>query len=176
MIGSESVPALPRSLVVGGHDRLLRARVAELADREARMGTLRSGDRVQDGTDLVDRLLLVAADLELDECGVPVLRDLGRVSGLERRADVADVRDFRDARDDVRDRRIEGGCRHVASRLWIRTRSRRGLLEARLEDPVHAAGLARPCRSRRCSSCRPMPPSPKATRTKASQPNVAVFQ
>ena len=141
------------------------------------MGTLRSGDRVQDGTDLVDSLVLVAADLELDQCGVPVLRSVGRVSGLERRADVAERprlgdRARRHPRSPHRRRIVPTRC----ERLWIKTLS--------------AAGCSKP--ASRIRSIRPdspgpaefgsmffvptAPPSPKATRTKASQPNVAVFQ
>ena len=100
---------LAEVLLVGGHDSLLSTRVAELADREGRMGALGGSDGVEDRADLVDRLLLVAADRELDEGGTAILRDLARVRGVERRADVTDGRHLRDARDNVRDRRIEGG-------------------------------------------------------------------
>ena len=150
VIGSESVPALPRSFAVRRLDALLRARVAELADEEARMGALRRGDAVEDGVDLVDRLVLVAADLELDERRVPVLRDR-RLA-----ADVLDGRDLRDARDDVRDRGREGGIARPQRAALDQDALGGGLLEAGVEDPVHAAGLARPgaC-SGRCSSCRP---------------------
>ena len=76
----------------GGVDRFGRARAAELADEEARMGALRVGDALQDRAELVHRLGAVAADLELDERGMPALRDLARVGRIERRADVLDGR------------------------------------------------------------------------------------
>ena len=102
---------------------------------------------VEDRGDLVDGLVLVAADVELDERGVPVLGDLVCVAGCERRADVLDVRDLRDAGDDVRDRSVEGGRAH-ASRAALDEDVLGGLrLEAGIEDPVHATRLARPGRA-----------------------------
>ena len=60
----------------GGVDRLGRARTAELTDEEARMGTLRVGDALEDRAELVHRLGAVASDLELDERGMTALCDL----------------------------------------------------------------------------------------------------
>src|ERR671937_358410 len=57
-------------------DRLLRARVAELADEEARVGGLRVVDAIQDRADLVAGIVLVAPNVELHERGALVLRDL----------------------------------------------------------------------------------------------------
>ena len=107
------------------------------------MGALRGCNGVENGIDLVDCLVLGAADLELDERRAPVLRDVVRVAWCERRADVADVRELRDPRDDVRDRGVEGGCA-CASRTALDQDVLGGrLLEAGLENPIHAAGLAR---------------------------------
>ena len=127
------------------------------------MGALGGGDRVEDRVDLVGRLVLVAADLELDERGVSVLRDLARVAGVERRADVLDGLELRDAGDDVLDRGLEG-------RIARRER-------AALDRTLSPAGCLKP--ASRILSMRPdspgpavfgsmvfvptMPPSPKAT-------------
>ncbi len=67
-----------------GVDPVRRARIAELADEEVRMGALRRGDAVEHRLDLVGRLVLVALDLEFDERGVPAARDLTGVAGFER--------------------------------------------------------------------------------------------
>ena len=88
------------------------ARVAELADKELRVGALGLGDFVEDGDDLVDCLVGVAADLELDERRVPVLRDLiAALPGGERRPDMLNSLQLGDAADDVLDR---GGERWIA--------------------------------------------------------------
>ena len=161
---------LAEVVAVRGLDALLRAGVAELADCEARVGALRGGDRVEDRLDLVDCLVLVAADLEVDERGVSVLGDRAA-------PDVLHGRQLRDARRHVVDRCGEGRRRRPrAERLWIRTLSSRGLLEAGVEDLVHAARLARARRVGSMFFMPTRPPSPKATTTKASQPKVAVFQ
>ena len=94
---------LAQIVAVRGFDRLDPARVPELSDEEARVSALGSGDAVQDRPDLVDRLGLVAADLELDERRMPVRRDPRGIRRSERRVDVADVRRSRDARDDILD-------------------------------------------------------------------------
>ena len=62
--------------------------MAELADEEAGMGTLRVGGGAEDRVELVVRIVLVASDLELDQGGMPALRDLTRVACVERRAEV----------------------------------------------------------------------------------------
>src|SRR4029079_214084 len=62
----------------------------------------------------------------------------------ERRADIANVRDPRNVGDDVRDRGVEGGVTETRGATLDQDVLRRRLLEAVLEDPVHAAGLARP--------------------------------
>ena len=91
MIGSDSMPAFARSSPNVVSVPLTRAGVAELADEELRVSLLSLGDAVEDGLDLVDRLVLVAADLEVDERRVTVLRDLAA-------ADVLHGRHRRDAR------------------------------------------------------------------------------
>ena len=94
VIGSESSSGLAEVVAVRGLDALLGARVAELADREARMGALARRRPRQGRLDLVDRLVLVAADAEVDERGVAVLRDRAAM-------DVLHGCDAGDARDDV---------------------------------------------------------------------------
>ena len=50
-------------------ERVVGARVAELADEELRVGRLSRRDSGEDRLDLVDRVVRVAADLEVDERG-----------------------------------------------------------------------------------------------------------
>ena len=134
-------------------------------------------DSVENRADLVHRLVGVAADLELDERRVPVWRDLARVVRVERRANVLDRVERLEPRDDVRDRGREGRVARSQRVALDQDALAGGLLEARVEDPVHPTGLARPRRrSGRSIFVPASPPSAKATRTNASQPNVAVFQ
>ena len=84
-------PCLAEILAVLVDDRLRSAGVAHLADEEAGMGSLGRRDGVDDGADLVRRLVDLAPDVEADERGVPVLRDLVGAAGCERRADVPHV-------------------------------------------------------------------------------------
>ena len=88
MIGSESSARLAEVVPVRRLDALLRACVAELADEQAGVGALRGGDAVEDGLDLVDGLVLVAADVELHERRVPVPGD---PAAFAERPDVPDV-------------------------------------------------------------------------------------
>ena len=118
-------------------DALLRARVAELADREAGVGRLRGRDRVEDRLHLVDRLVLVALDREVDEGGVVVLRDRAALHVLH-------GGHARDVRDDVRDRGPEGRRSGTGGAAPDQDVLVGRLLEAVVEDPVHAAGLTRP--------------------------------
>ena len=177
VIGSESSPAFPRSSPYAVSTSFCALASPNSPMKKPRMGLLRGGDAVEDRVDLVDRLVLVAADLELDERGVPVLRDLAGVAGSERRADVLDVGDLRDA---ARRRRaiaaVKAGSVARSERLWMRTLSPAGclkpasrILSMRPDSPgpgVFGSMLFVPT----------MPPSAKATTTKASQPKVAVFQ
>jgi hypothetical protein len=89
-------------------DGVDHARVAELANEELRVGLLHFFDPVDDRGDLVHRLVLVPADLELDEGRMPVLRNLARVLGLERRPHVLNDVETGDPGDDVGDRGLEG--------------------------------------------------------------------
>ena len=136
-----------------------------------------SSTRGEHGLDLVDGLVLVAADLELDERGVPVLRDLALTAGIERRAEVLHRRHLRDARrrrPRSRPRRRDRSC--AASSLWIRTLSPAGclkpasrILSARPDSPgpaVLGSMVLVPT----------APPIAKAAMTRPSQPKVAVFQ
>jgi hypothetical protein len=93
--------------------------------------------------DLVHGEVLVAADVELDERGPSVLRDLAFVAGGERRANVLDDLEARDGLDDVRDRRLEGGIARPERRALDQDGLVGRLLETGLEDLVHAARLAR---------------------------------
>ena len=118
-------------------DALLRARVAELADREARMRPLRGGHRVQHGLDPVGRRLLVAADLEVDQRRSPVLRDRPGVYVLHHRH-------ARHLFDHVLDRRPERRIAGAQRAALDEDGLGGGLPEACPEDGVHPAGLARP--------------------------------
>ena len=77
-------PRLAEVLLVRCRDAFLCACVAELADREVGMGALRLCNGGEDGIDLVDRFVLGAADLELDESRAAILRDVIRVPRRER--------------------------------------------------------------------------------------------
>ena len=160
---------LAEVVAVRGLDALLGAGVAELADREARMGRLRCCNRVQDGLDLVDGFVLVALDGEADERGVAVLCDRPRWTSC-----TAATRETRATTSVTA--AVKAGVPAPAERLRIRTLS--------------SAGCLKP--SSRIRSMRPDSPGPgalgstlltpiavprpKATITKASQPKVAVFQ
>src|SRR5207302_11243565 len=87
--------------------RLRRTRIPELSDEEARMSTLRVIYVLEDRAELPSRVLFVASDLELDERGMPVLRDLTCVARIERRADVLNGRLLRNTRHDIFDRGVE---------------------------------------------------------------------
>ena len=121
---------LPEVVAVRRLDRLDRARVAELADEEARMGTLRVGDAVEDGVDLVDRLGRVAADLELDERRVPVLRDLAGVArGRAASGRSERPRSFETRATTSAIAALKAGSLARSERLWIRTLSPAGCLK-----------------------------------------------
>ena len=162
---------LPQVVLIRRQDPLFRARIAEHADEEARMGALRGGDRVDGRSDLVDSLLFVAANVELDEHGSPVFRDRtamdvrSRLRARETRATTSATA------------ALKAGSPARCVRLWIR-----------MFSPAGCLNPASRMRSIRPDSPGPslevgsmvfvptMPPSAKATTTKASQPNVAVFQ
>src|ERR671910_3637404 len=127
---------------------MLRARVAELADEELGVDLLRLVDAVEHRADLVDRLVLVPADLELDESRTPALRDLAAVGRIERRPHMLNGFEPGDPGDDVRDRGLEGGIARANRVALDQDAFPGGLLEPSVEDPVHAAGLARACRVR----------------------------
>jgi hypothetical protein len=139
---------LPQVVLVLGHDRVDGARVAELADEDASMGTLHVVDGCEHRVDLVGGLVGITADLELDESRMPVRCDLAGVRGIERRLHVLDDLQLRDPRHDVRDRGLEGRIGHGQRVALDEDVLARRLLEAGVEDPVHAAGLAGPRRVR----------------------------
>ena len=112
------------------------------------MRPLRLIDAIEHRGDLVGRFVLVAADLELDERRAPALGDLAAVRGVERRPHVLDDVQRGNAGDDVLDRSLE--CRVARpERLALdQDALAGGLLEAGLENPVHATGLTRSRRVR----------------------------
>ena len=88
---------------------------AELGDREAGMPLLDAVDGVEDRLHLLVGLVLVAADLELNERRAPALRDLARVRGVERRTHPLHLRQAGhrpcDIGDDGAERRVADGLR-----------------------------------------------------------------
>src|SRR5204863_8718918 len=108
---------------------------------EARVSTLRLVDAIEDRADLVAGLVLVTADVELHERRVPVLRDLAS-------PDVLDGRLLRHTRDDVVDCGVERGIAGPERLALDADVLASGLLEPVVQDPVHAARLARPGRVR----------------------------
>jgi hypothetical protein len=148
VIGRESSPAFARSSAYAVSIASTALASPNSPMKEARMRSLRVGDGLEDGADLVDRLVLVASDLELDERAMPVHRDLTCMAGIERRADVLNVRHLREARDDVLDRGPEGGIVRSKRAALDQDALAGGLLEAGVEDPIHAARLAGPGRVR----------------------------
>ena len=135
-------PGLAEILGGGFIDGADRAHLAELADGELRVVLLQPVDPVEDRLDLVGRLVRLAADLELDESRAPVGCDLAGVGRVERRANVLDGVQLRDARDDVDDRGLERGIVGVERGALDEDALPGRLLEAGVEDPVDAPGLA----------------------------------
>ena len=86
MTGSESIPAFPRSWPYAPLDGLLSARETELADVKPGWARCAAATPSSDRLDLVHGLVPVAADVEVDERGVPVLRDRAAVDVLHRPA------------------------------------------------------------------------------------------
>ena len=109
------------------------------------MEALQLGDPVDDASDLVDRLDTVTADLELDERCVTVRSDLTRVVGSKWRANVLNGLQLGDPRDDVVDRGSEGGILGSQRAALDQDVLAGRVLEAVVQDPVHAAGLAGAC-------------------------------
>ena len=75
------------------------------------MGLLSRGDRGLRGVHALDRLVIVAAELERHERRAAVGGDLVGVAGLERRLELGDVRNLRESGLDVTDRGLELGVR-----------------------------------------------------------------
>ena len=130
-------PGLAEVLLDGRRERIDRAGHAELADVELRMRLLGGVDLGENRIDLLGRLIGCAADLELDQRRVSVGGDLPGV-------DVLHDFELREPRHDVADRGREGGVgrRELAALNQDALRGR--ALEARVENPVHPARLARP--------------------------------
>jgi hypothetical protein len=136
----ERVEARLRQVVREERVRLIDgAGVAELADEEPGVRALRLGDAVEHRCDLVDRFVLVTADLELDESRAPALGDLAVVRGLEWRLHVLDDVHRGNAGNDVLDRGLEGRIARSERLALDQDALAGGLLEPGVEDPVHAA-------------------------------------
>ena len=109
------------------------------------MGTLRVGDALEDRAELVGRLRGVAADLELDERGMPALCNPACVGRVERRADVLHRRHLLEASHNVLDGGVEGKRAHSKRAALDQHALTRGHLEPGVEYPVHAARLTGAC-------------------------------
>jgi hypothetical protein len=136
------LPGLPEIVRERGLDRLLGARVSELADEELRVHLLRNRHAVEHRVDLVRCVVCVAADVEFDERRVLVAGDLACILRVERRAHVLDNPHRLDPAEDVLDHRAEGRIGDAKRAALNEDALAGGLLEALVEDPVHAAGLA----------------------------------
>ena len=141
MIGSDSRPALARSSANAVSTALTELASPNSPDEERGMSLLRLVDLRQDRVDLVRGVVGVTADLELDQGRSAALGDL-------RRADVLDGFHARDVRDRVLDRCGESGISRLQRGMLDEHALARGLLEALVEDLVHATGLTRPGRVR----------------------------
>ena len=140
VIGSEH-PGLPEVLLHGLGERVDRTGHTELADIELGVRLLGGVDLGENRVDLQRSLVGRPADLELDERRAPVT---GRLT----RADVLNHVDLGDARYHVGDRGLEGRVGR-RERTTLDEHALLGRpLEAGVEDPVHAAGLARAGRVR----------------------------
>ena len=126
----------------GSLNPLVGAGVAELADEVPLIRPLDVGHRVDDRIDLRRRVNRVALDIEVDERGATVRRDLGLVAGFGRRADVLDEAERRDLRNDVGHDRLERRIVRIDRLALDQHGLTRRLLEAGVEDPVGAARLA----------------------------------
>ena len=171
----ESSPGFLEVVQEGGLDLLVGAD-AERADEHVGLAFLRLVDCGDDGVDLLDGVVGIAADLEVDERCTPGLADLA-VLGIERRLDVHDHVHCRDFGDHVFDQAVKAGSpRTVSVSLWMSTLSPAGCtnsswrsLSMRPDSPTpEVAGsiLVVPLRM----------PAAKATTTKASQPKIAVLR
>ncbi len=130
-------PGFAEVLLNGRRESVDCAGHAELADVELRVCLLGCVDLGENRIELLRRLVGCAADLELDQRRVSVGGDLSGVNVLH------DV-ELREPRHDVADRGREGGVgrRELAALNQDALRGR--ALEARVENPVHPARLARP--------------------------------
>ena len=135
VIGSDEYSARWKSLPIVSSEHVLRARLPELLDAgSSGCAFCTPATASSTGCDLVHRLARVAADLELHDRGVAVLRDLPRVARGERRADVRHDGLARDRPQRVVDRRAE--------RLVVHAR------RLRLDEDALAGAAARSPRSR----------------------------
>ena len=92
MIGSERNSAFLKSLSNAFDERLVRARVAELLDPQLRVRALRGGGGGERRVDAVLGDVVLALELEGDERGAAVARELARVALGVGRLDLDDVR------------------------------------------------------------------------------------
>ncbi len=145
--GMESSPAFFRSSMKAAVD-LLRRADAERADEHVWIGLLRLVDCGDDGVDLLDGVVGIAADLEVDERCMPGLADLAGVLGIERRLDVHDHVQGGDSGDHVLDCGREGRILD-GQRLALDEHALSGRLhEFLVEELVDAARFAHAGRGR----------------------------
>ena len=142
--GIENTPALLRSCAKAVLTALAALAPPNSPTKKPGWARCASATLLRIGSSLSIALLAVAADLELDERGMPALCDLAGVGRIERRADVLHGRHRRKAGHDVLDGRVEGG-RACSERAALDQHALTcGHLEPGIEDPVHAARLAGP--------------------------------
>ena len=131
-------PGLAEVLLDGRRDRVDRAGHAELADVELRVCLLGGVDLGENRIELLRRLVGCAADLELDQRRVSVGGDLlrcersARLSSFESRATTSPTA------------AVKAGVGRRERAALDQDALRGRALEARVEDPVHPARLARP--------------------------------
>ena len=144
MIGSDSSPALARSSAAAVSTALDALAYPNSPMKNCGWARCASSTAASDRVDLVGGLVGLAADLELDQRCVAVLRRSGPLALVERRANVLNRLELRDPRHDVLDRGREGGIGRRERAALDEDALVGGPLEAGVEDPIHATRLARP--------------------------------
>ena len=115
VIGSERNSAFLKSSENDFESALLALAPPNCADEDVRVGGLDLRHRRDDRIDALARLVIVAADLELDEHRAAVLGDLALVALGVGRLDLGDALLARDAGDDVVDRLAHGRVGRLAA-------------------------------------------------------------
>ena len=177
VIGSEVTSAVLKSLLIDVAHLVVGARVAELADRQLRVGGLRGGDGPQRRVGALLGRCLVAGDLEAGQGGVAVRRDLRAVGGRRRGSRSRRRRAAgRGGTGRRPPRRGSGGCSRSAVALCTSTIS--SALFGKAASTVRSARPDSPTPRWALSSVfvPTAPPTMKATITNASQPQIAVLR